>query len=159
DLEQHHIGLGTRAQMTDLSVPAESTRRSQSRLKDDLRQAQAKAEKLRHHHGQCQAKGIANTISMKIGADGIRVEVMLESLLRALPGETAAPVADVEPHAAFSSQLQLWNHPLLRVGKNAVAAAMKAMRQDIARSQALQDLPFVCPLADVDHQRSARHLG
>src|SRR6267142_1023803 len=107
DLEQQHIGLGTRAQMTDLFVPAESTRRSQSRLEDDLRQAHAEAEKLRHYHGQCQAKGIANTISMKIGADGVRVEVMLESLLRALPRETAAPMTDVEPYAPFPGQLQL----------------------------------------------------
>src|SRR6267378_4638935 len=138
DLEQQHIGLSARAQMTDLSVPAEGTRWSQGRFEDDVRQAHAEAEKLRHHHGQCQAKGIANTISMKIGADGIRIEVVLKSFLRALPGETAAPVADVEPYAPFPGQLQLWNQPLGVANEYAVAATVEAVRQNIAGPQPVQ---------------------
>src|SRR5438067_8556987 len=95
--------------MTNLSFPAKRARGSQSCLRDDLTQAHAEAQKLRHHQWQRETKRIAHAVSVEVGADRIGVKVVLESLLRAVPGEAAAAVSDIEPNAPFPGHLHLRN--------------------------------------------------
>src|SRR5262245_17220816 len=94
---------------------------------------------------------------MQIRADRIGMEVLLKRSLRRFPAETAAAMADIENDTACARFDRLGKQAAVR--NQTVAAALEAMREDVAGAQFLQGFRGARTLADVHHQRQPGASG
>src|SRR5262245_57833398 len=94
---------------------------------------------------------------MQVRADGVGIEVALEGLPRRIPTEAAAPVAHIEDNAA-SPRFERFRKRIARL-EQAVAAALKTVRQDVARPQLIENARSIGALADVDHDGPSTGSG
>ena len=136
--------------------PPQDFRRNSRGLEDGLFQAHPDAQHLRHHLRQRDGKRLGRAVPVEIGAERIRIKMVLEGPARRLPGEAAAAMADVEEDAAIPGLERLRND---RFVNHAVASSVKTVGQNIARAQAPQDFRFLGAAADVHHERHGRFAG
>ena len=152
--EYQHVGAGPGLQGSQLRGAADGLRRGQGGLLHHLGQGHAQQQELGHGGGQVEHH-LLDVVAVQVGADGVGVEGMLERLQRGIPAEAAGTVADVEHHATLPRRPGLGPQRAAGRVEDAVAAAGKAVGDDVARAQPPQHLAGVALHADVHHHARA----
>src|SRR5215467_119543 len=160
DIEDRDVGGCSRLQRAQARNAIDDLRRLPGRARHHFFEGDAEVQELRHDVGKHGVAGRVDAHPVEITRDGVGLASLLQRRLADRVVEAAAAVAHVEDHAALLRRLGGGNE--LSVLDDVVARPAEGVRQDISRSQEIEEVRYRAGgVADVAHDAKLRtgHAG